>query len=194
MLRSQSFFQDDSGSHAVLMGASYLGVAGDRDYAEGRENDDRARGKIQHIASVDFKYKWNTGTRTYRGLTLAGEYFFIDYDRNDDHVIYDPQEGGDPDLHPGSDQGFYAYIHWDFDRFFGGGYRFDWADVLFSALEDERHMGHSVYVEWRGTEFSRIRLQYRMTDALAGESGMDPEHALLLQGTFFVGWHPPHRF
>ncbi len=195
MLRAQSFVESGCGEHSALAGASYLGVLGDRDYAEGRESDRRARGKVQDIIAFDVKYRWGLlGQRTGRGLTLAGEYIYVDYDRNPDHEIYDPALGGDPGLDPGSDQGFYAYAHWDFDRFFGVGYRFDHSDVLFSKLEDEeRKIGHSVYLEWWGTEFSRIRLQYQMAETRAGGE-REIDHLVLLQGAYFIGWHPPHRF
>ncbi len=196
-LRAQTYAESGCGGHAVLAGVSYLAVVGDRDFAAGRETDPRARGKVRNIYAADLKYRWGViGRRTGRGLTIGGEFFHVDYERNPDHELYNPDLGGDPDAtHPGSDQGFYAYAHWDFDRFWGLGYRFDHSDILFSRLTgDTREIGHSIYGQWWGTEFSRVRLQYQLRDTRAAGAESDLEHIVLLQGTYFIGWHPPHRF
>ncbi len=196
VLRAQTFIQSGSGQHSVLAGASYVGMLGERDYAAGRESDPRARGRIQDVLGFDIKYRWDIfGARSGRGLTLGGEYLFVDYDRNPEHEIYDPDTGGDPTLDPGSDRGFFAYAHWDFDRFWGLGYRYDHSDVLFSSLEEDAwSMGHTIYAQWWGTEFSRLRLQYQLRDTRWGDGERGLEHLATLQGTFFIGWHPPHRF
>lgn len=193
MGRMQTYFQCPESVHAILAGASYLTGAGDTDHMEGRldENqrtdDRRALGKIQHLAGIDFKYQYSPVGRTYRGLTLAGELLYVDYDPYRNHVAYDQ----DPELDPGTDVGLYLYAHWNRDRFWGAGYRFDYTDPLFNAVTGAGKLtAHSVYGEWRGTEFSRIRLQYQYLS----ESGGDDAHRLMLQGTYFVGWHPPHRF
>ncbi len=185
--RIQSFYQSPSGSHSLLTGASYLNSVSDKDPMEGRSmSDPRARGKVNYMAGIDIKYKWTPEGRTYRGLTLGGEYLYIDYDPYKEHDVYVPG------LNVGHDKGFFAYAAWDFDRFWGIGYRYDNTDVLFSRLEDNAGIeAHSVYGEWRATEFSRLRLQYQyVDDELAGEK----DNLVMVQGTFFIGWHPPHLF
>ena len=188
--RLSSFWQNWEGTHAIMAGASYVSSIGDRDPMEGRldgsgeTSENRARGKISQAFGVDFKYRFTPRGTTYRGLTLGAEYVHFEYDP------YEPHVDVDASTDVGSDSGFYAYAQWDFNRFWGIGYRFDHTDVLFSSLEDDAMItAHSIYAEWRGSEFSRIRMQYQLLD----EDG-DQEHLVMLQGTFFVGWHPPHRF
>lgn len=192
IVRAESFAQWDDGAHAVLGGISYLNSFGDKDLMEGRNPaDPRARGKIDQAFGVDLKYRWNEGSVTGRGVTLGGEYLFFDYERYDAHAINDPSsEVFVPGADPGSDNGFYLYGQWDFDRFWGVGYRYDRSDILFSSLEsDSKITGHSIYGQWHPTEFSRLRLQYQYR-----ERGNEDEHIVFLQGTFTLGWHPPHRF
>lgn len=187
--RLQTYWE--SGGHGLLAGSSYLTGFGNNDTMEGRLDSDgmtsdrRARGKIKQGFGFDLKYKYRPDGRTYRGLTIGGEYLQFNYKPYANHIDIDDET----DI--GSDSGLYAYIHWDFDRFWGIGYRYDDTDVLFSNLEDDgRIKAHSLYGEWRATEFSRIRLQYQNLNDSRGES----EHIVFLQGTFIIGWHPPHRF
>lgn len=188
--RFQTYWE--SGGHALLAGSSYLRGFGDNDRMESRldingETDDmRARGKIRHAFGFDLKYKYKPDGRTYRGLIIGCEFLQFMYKPYIYHIDIEP------DTDVGSDSGLYAYIHWDFDRFWGIGYRYDDTDVLFSKLEDDGKIrGHSVYGEWRATEFSRIRLQYQNLNDSRADGG---EHSIFLQGTFIIGWHPPHRF
>ncbi len=190
--RIQSYMQSGDGTHSLLMGASYLSSIGSKDPMSGRldgdgkTSDRRARGKINYAAGFDLKYKWTPVGQTYRGLTLGGEYLFFDYDAYENHVDYEPG------LDAGDDQGFYAYLEWDFNRFWGIGYRYDNTDILFSSiLDDARINAHSIYGQWRPTEFSRLRFQYQY---LNDDREADAEHHLMVQSTFFIGWHPPHRF
>lgn len=192
ILRAESFFDWEDGRQALLAGVSHLNSFGDKDLMEGRSlTDPRARGKIDHAFGVDLKYKWRPDGVTARGLTLGGEYLFFDYNRYDPHAINDPaSDDFIADADPGSDAGFYLYSQWDFDRFWAVGYRFDRSDVLFSNLEEDSTLtGHSVYAQWLPTEFSRVRVQYQYR-----ERGDEDEHFAFIQGTFFIGWHPPHRF
>lgn len=190
--RIQTYYQTPNGRHSVLAGASYLTSAGNKDPIESRLNEDgqttdrRARGKMDYTFGLDLKYKFLTGTTTYQGLTLGAEFLKVSYDAYENHVDYVPG------LDAGSDEGFYAYLEWDFNRFHGVGYRYDLTDVLFSRLEDNAQIeAHSVYYQWRATEFSRFRLQYQYAQ---DDREDDAEHMVLLQGTYFIGWHPPHRF
>lgn len=190
--RVQSYVQSFDGRHSLLSGASYLTSVGNKDPfeerldSEGLTSDHRAQGKIDHVLGLDLKYRFLTGGTTYQGLTLGAEYLHFSYDAYENHADYVP------DLDAGSDSGFYVYADWDFNRFHGVGYRYDNTDVLFSSLQDDAQIeAHSVYYQWRGTEFSRIRVQYQhVRDDREDES----EHLVMLQGTYFVGWHPPHRF
>lgn len=190
--RVQTYVQNPDGRHSLLTGASYLTSDGNKDPMEGRLNedgltgDDRARGKMDYTFGLDLKYKFSPGTVTYRGLTLGAEFLQMSYDAYEKHVDY---VSG---LDAGRDKGVYSYLEWDFDRFHGIGYRYDLTDVLFSSLEDDAQIeAHSIYYQWRATEFSRVRLQYQYAqDDRADES----EHVVMLQGTYFIGWHPPHRF
>lgn len=190
--RVQTFYQTPNGRHSILAGASYLTSAGSRDPMEDRLNADgltsdrRARGKMDYTFGLDFKYRFLTGTETYRGLTLGAEFLKVSYDAYENHVDYVPG------LDAGSDEGFYIYADWDFNRFHGIGYRYDLTDVLFSKLEDgARIEAHSVYYQWRPTDFSRFRIQYQYAD---DDREDDAEHFVFMQGTYFIGWHPPHRF
>jgi hypothetical protein len=190
--RIQSFYESPTGDHSVLMGASYLSSVGDKDLMEGRlddagqTSDRRTQGKINYATGLDVKYKWSSEGLTYRGFTLGAEYIHVDYDAYENHVGYLP------DLDIGNDKGFYVYGQWDFNRFWALGYRYDNSDILFSSLADDATIkAHSVYGQWRPTEFSRLRLQYQYLDDARED---DPEHLVMLQATFFIGWHPPHRF
>ena len=190
--RVQSYVQSSDGRHSVLGGASYLTSVGDKDPFEGRldseglTDDRRVRGKIDYVFGLDLKYRFLTGGTTYQGLTLGAEYLHISYDAYENHADYVPG------LDAGSDAGFYVYADWDFSRFHGVGYRYDHTDVLFSSLLDDAKIeAHSVYYQWRGTEFSRIRVQYQY---LEDDREDESEHLVMLQGTYFIGWHPPHRF
>ncbi len=195
--RVSSYIISMDGRHEVLLGGSYLTTRGERSRVRSGElHRIRTLGIIDQIFGADIKYRFSPGGQTYRGLTIGGEYLRKEYDRLDEHLIYDEDTttdagGARPDFDPGTDQGIYVYTHWNFNRFWGVGYRYDLTDVLFGSLHDnEKLTAHSVYGEWRPTEFSRIRAQYQYVT----EPGDDPEHVMLLQGTFFLGWHPPHRF
>jgi hypothetical protein len=190
--RVQTFIESDDGRHAVLAGVSFLTSAGNEDPFEGRLNangqttDNRVRGKMDYTFGLDFRYKFSPGRTTYQGLTVGAEFLRVTYDPYENHVDFVPG------MSIGADEGFYIFAEWDFDRFRGVGYRFDHTDVLFSSLEDDAQiMAHSIYYQWRPTDFSRLRLQYQF---LQDDREDDDEHLVMLQGTFFVGWHPPHRF
>lgn len=190
--RVQSYVQSFDGRHSLLAGASYLTSVGNKDPFEGRLDDEgftsdrRVRGKMDYTFGLDLKYKFLTGGTTYQGLTLGAEYLHVSYDAYENHVDYVPG------LDVGSDAGFYAYADWDFNRFHGVGYRYDHTDVLFSSLQDDAQIeAHSVYYQWRATEFSRFRMQYQY---LEDDREDESEHLVMLQGTYFLGWHPPHRF
>lgn len=196
--RIQSFYQSPMGRHSVLAGLSRTSSIGDRDRMASRLSDDgagnmittdrRAVGKIENLTGFDVKYHWSPGGQTYRGLHVGGEYLHARYQPYLNHQLYLT----DPDFQPGEDKGFYAYAQWNPDRFWGYGYRYDRSDVLFHrANNDASITAHSIYGEWRPTEFSRIRLQYQQVN----DSRLDDlDHRVMLQGVFFIGWHPPHRF
>jgi len=190
--RIQTYTESNDGRHALLGGISYLTSAGEEDPFEGRLNADgqttdrRVRGKMDYTFGLDFRYKYMPGRTTYQGLTVGAEYLSVSYDPYENHVDF---VSG---MNIGNDEGFYVYADWDFDRFRGVGYRYDNTDVLFSSLQDDAQIeAHSVYYQWRPTEFSRLRVQYQYA---TDDRGDDSEHLVMLQGTFFVGWHPPHRF
>lgn len=190
--RAHSYFQSPGGNHELLIGGSFLTGFGGRDRMEdrlddaGETDDDRALGKTKFLAGFDFKYRYTPGGQTYRGLTIAGEYLYADYDPYENHTDFDPNDN------LGSDHGLYAYVQWDFNRFRGAGYRFDYTDVLFSYQIDSKKLtAHSVYGIWRATEFSMLKVQYQYVDDPREDKA---EHRGLIQGVFFLGWHPPHRF
>lgn len=190
--RIQTFFESPNGRHSLLAGASYLTSIGNKDPMEDRLNangqttDHRARGKMDYTLGFDLKYKFNPGSTTYRGLTLGAEFLRVSYSAYENHNDYVPG------LSLGSDSGFYSYLEWDFNRFHGIGYRYDLSDVLFSSAQDNAQIeAHSIYYQWRPTEFSRIRVQYQYAE---DDREDESEHLVMLQGTYFIGWHPPHRF
>ncbi|MCC5848169.1 MAG: hypothetical protein JJU29_08750 [Verrucomicrobia bacterium] len=192
LARAQSFYQSPLGEHALMAGASFLTSAGSRDPmedrldADGFTSDDRARGKLDYLFGLDLKYKYSPGITTYQGLVLGAEYLYASYDAYKNHADFTPG------LQVDADSGFYVYAEWNFDRFRGVGYRYDRTDVLFSSLEGGAGMeGHTLYKQWRPTEFSRLRLQYQFAD---NDLEDETEHTVMLQATFFIGWHPPHRF
>ncbi len=196
VLRLQSYWESQDGNHGFLAGVSGLSGIGRTD---GRrpETDYRTVGQTRHVIGADLRYRWSpTGEK--RGL-ISGTEFLRQaakiHRRADADDLRDYQE----DFSDGDrirDLGFYAYSQYDFNPFYSAGYRFDYTDLLLSDGDADLY-GHSLYGEYRPSEFSRLRLQYQFRDGdnfIRSDRMASNEHRVLLQATFFLGWHPPHVF
>ena len=161
------------------MGGSYLS-----------DENDASGATRTSVAGLDAKYRWRPDA-TGRGITFAGEY--LHHRRQESPTTLFLANGGN-DL---SNGGGYVYGQYDFDKRWGLGYRYDNTNTAFSAASEIA--AHSVYGEYRPTEFSRLRAQYRHDDRNfdATANGLrtdDDADVFLLQFTHFIGWHPAHKF
>ncbi len=179
LLRAESFWQSQDRNHNILAGVSYISGIGERD-----QGFDTA--SIQYIGGADLRYRY-TPAGDMRGLTLSGEYLLRESEFSKEYSGGD-YEAGDKM----TDAGFYTYAQWDFDNYWGVGYRYDNTDVAQSD-GDKDLTGNTLYGEWRPTEFSRLRLQYQDIDIL-DHGEVENDDRIMMQGTFFLGWHPPHEF
>lgn len=198
--RIQSYWESETGDHAVLAGTSALSHLDNRDNRN--TPDHRTFAQTRYVLGADVRYRWQP-TRERRGLIVGSEVMrqvaqvnldgreaAVDPDDDDAIALRPYQEDAAEDGSRVRDWGVYAYAHYDFNPFYGAGYRFDYTDLLLSDGGSQL-VGHSVYGEWRPSEFSRLRLQYQLRD---DDRLDDREHRLLLQATLFLGWHPPHTF
>ena len=197
MLRVESFWQSGDMLHAVLVGASHLGGIGDRDHRRGGPEDIDARtfAQTQRVLGLDARYRWEDPDRTQAGWTVAAEFL-----RQTADVTRDPALAGEDELFDFqtgfgltdrlTDQAVYGYVQRDRGPYWGYGYRFDHTDVLLSDGE-AGIQAHSLYVQWRPTEFSRLTFQYQHR---SDDRFPDTDHRFTLQGTFWMGYHPPHVF
>lgn len=176
--RVSSFIGWGSDRHGLRIGGSWLSDANDASGAT-RTN----------LFGVDAKYRW-TPDGTGRGVIIGGEY--LRQKRQESPTTLFRANGGN-DL---SNGGGYVYGQYNVNKRWGLGYRFDNTNTVFSPTNEIT--SHSVYGEFRPSEFSRIRAQYRH-DARnfdANGNGLldDDADVFMLQFTHLIGWHPAHKF
>jgi hypothetical protein len=176
--RISSFTGWGNDRHGLRLGGSWLGD----------ENDGTGATRT-NVYGVDAKYRW-TPDGTGRGVVIAGEY--LQQKRRESPTTLFLANGGN-NL---SNHGGYVYGQYNFDKRWSLGYRYDNTNTTFSSAREIT--SNSVYGEFRPSEFSRIRAQYRH-DARnfdANGNGMTDDDAdvYMLQFTHLIGWHPAHKF
>lgn len=176
---------DMGDSHSWQLGVSYLDL--DVDDRSAGEGATESFSGDSTLAGVDFVWKWAPGGNTLvRNFKLQGEYFHRDEDGSFAGADYD----GDQD-------GWYVQGVWQFMPRWRVGYRHDEVDSdngnLFAgtALEDPGHTPKrdSFMIDWSGSEFSRIRLQYVYDQVLSNS-----DNQLVLQYIMSLGAHGSHEF
>lgn len=187
LARGATFYEWGQGRNAIRAGVSYL-----QD-----KNDNQGVG-TSSVWGADVKYRW-TPDASGRGVTIAGEYLQHEREERHNSALF---------LNGGQDfktDGLYAYGQYDFNRNWGVGYRYDRSDDIFESTGNgvfrvgNRITSNSGYLEWRPSEFSRLRLQYRHDSRNydgnnAGVRGDDDNNVIMLQATHMIGWHPAHKF
>lgn len=140
---------------------------------------------------VKYKYVWPD----HRMLLLQLEQIWLEEEARfldaGDEVLFDK----DISTHGGYLLAEYQFIP---KRWSLGG-RFDWFghrrdfDPYYTSASGDLSYGGAVFLTYSPSEFQRWRLQYRCLDLDYGyEKAM--AHEVMLQGTFTLGFHPPHRF
>ncbi len=192
LARAATFLSWDEDRHQLKLGTSYLA-----------DKNDASGSSRSSVWGLDAKYRHRLGNSG-RGFTLAGEYLV--HDREEPQTSLFPANGG-RDLHM---SGYYAYGQFEFDRRWSLGYRFDHSNTAYlnvpsaNLLDPNRKntiTAHSIYGEFRPSEFSRLRLQYTAERPIAGYDlngnnvlGDDRDDRVMIQFTHLIGWHPAHRF
>jgi hypothetical protein len=189
--RLESFWESSDANHALRFGGSVLS-----------DENDRSGATRSTVTGLDAKYRW-TPDGSGRGVTLAGEY--LRHDRQEGPTTAFLANAGQYD----NASGFYAYGQYDFNRRWSVGYRYDRANSGFphlpANLEDPNRKNeisaNSIYAEFRPSEFSRLRAQYRRDNPNNGNdlngNGLlndEPDDTFMLQFTHLIGWHPAHKF
>lgn len=135
-----------------------------------------------------FRYVWPD----MRKFTLQGEQMWW---HEDQHFV---DASGNVYNTPITPQGGYVYAEYEFlPKRWAFGTRGDWSGQrLFNPAEskynDMSYEG-SAYLTWTPSEFQRWRLQYRYSDF---DTSGTRQHSneLMVQATFIIGFHPPHKF
>lgn len=177
--RISSFFDWDESRHALRVGGSLLDDA----------NDASGATRTQ-VIGVDAKYRW-TPDATGRGVVIAGEY--LAHHRRENPTTLFWANGGNNLRNNGA----YVYGQYDFNNRWSLGYRYDVTNTRFSDFNEIQ--ANSIYGEWRPSEFSRLRAQYRHDDRNFDATGNgvltdDDADVFMLQFTHLIGWHPAHKF
>ena len=195
--RIASFLGWGEGRHGLRVGGSYVE---DKNEPTGRSRSS--------VAGADVKYRW-VPDASGRQFVLAGEY--LRHDREETPTHPDQQTSGQN----GHTTGFYAYGHYDHNSRWGLGYRFDRSNTAFgrpfggqtmaggagvagSTLKAEFE-AHSIYAEYRPSEFTKLRAQYRndaQNFARTDRAGLRDrsDDVFTLQVIHQIGWHPAHKF
>jgi len=172
-------------SHSWQLGISYLDM-NIKERPGGEDVTDSFTGS-SNITGVDFVYKWAPeGNPTVRNFKLQGEYFYREEDGDYGGADYD-----------GDQNGWYLQGVWQFMPRWRIGYRYDQVDAdngdLFSGtpLADPDHKPHrnTFMVDWAGSEFSRLRLQYSYDKV-----NDDGENQVVLEYLMSLGAHGAHDF
>ncbi|MGE0432901.1 MAG: hypothetical protein AB7K09_18800 [Planctomycetota bacterium] len=139
------------------------------------------------MAGVDLVIKWNplnqrkgTPFLTFQTEVMARRY------------LCDSSQAGDL-----RDWGFYAQVFVAVSEHVAFGVRYDYAngqaDGATDAFRDTRQRG-SLVVQWRFSEFARIRLQYNLDDAPHLSPDPRTVHAVWFGFEMLIGKHPAHSF
>lgn len=177
---------DVGNSHSWQAGVSYISLdVEDRPAGEDPAATFTGDGEV---SGIDFVWKWAPdGNASVRNLKLQGEYF---------HQDEDGEFGGTP--YDGDQDGWYLQGVWQFMPRWRIGYRHDevstdngGVELIGTALEDPDHTPKrdSFIIDWSGSEFSRIRLQYTYDQVLG-----DGENQLIFQYLMSLGAHGAHEF
>lgn len=168
--RVTTFTEWGGGRHALRISGSLLD-----------DRNDTTSGLHSRIWSLEGKYRYAFAERG-RQVLLGAEY--LRHEREESARTFTKVNGG-RDL---TTEGAYAWGQYDHNTRWGVGYRYDRTHPLLSARN--RYDAHSPYLEYRPSEFSKLRLQWRREDPVYGEK----ETRIMLQGVWSIGWHPAHKF
>ena len=143
------------------------------------------------LYGMEAVWKWKPRSR--QGLTLQGEYLYLDQHGD----LTDTATSVVESLRRGQD-GVYIQGIYRFDRW-GVGARYEVLELLadrFKQSGDEQNLGDRPWrataaIEFNPSEFSRIRLQYNHDES--GRDGQDNDEAIL-QFMFGIGAHSAHAF
>jgi hypothetical protein len=155
---------------------------------------------------VDFVYKWAPdGNPAINNFIFQAEYFVRD---ENGEVVFDPNGddiGPVTSTYDGRQKGFYLQGVYQFMPRWRMGLRYDrlearndvpgapamdtTLDNLADTSTDPRRW--STMLDWSGSEFSRIRLQYNRDES---RPGGEKDDQWLLQYIYSIGAHPAHQF
>jgi hypothetical protein len=157
-----------------------------------------------NTTGIDFVYKWAPGGNpAINNFVFQAEY----YVRNEDGEI-EFDDGVNPPLasdYDGRQKGFYLQGVYQFMPRWRAGLRYDrlkanndvpGAPGMDTALDNLADDGTdpkrwSAMLDWSGSEFSRIRLQYNRDES---RPGGEKDDQWLLQYIYSLGAHPAHQF
>lgn len=147
------------------------------------------------LTIADFVWKWAPGGNPQRThLKLQAEYFWRDEDGT-----FDPGSSGSPLDYRGSQSGWYAQAVYQFMPRWRAGLRYDRlkSDAVDPALAGTAldNAGHdptrvSAMIDWSGSEFSRLRLQYNRDESRAEVT----DNQWYLQYIMSLGAHGAHAY
>ncbi|RLJ69838.1 hypothetical protein BCF55_0095 [Hydrogenivirga caldilitoris] len=180
----------DLGSLSLLTGLSYaLGNV------RSIEEEEAFKGKVG-IYGVDLTAKYFVDSYTY--IALQSEYIH----RNTEGTLYRYDEFGDlTALYAEKRQGgFYVQAVWQFSRRWRAGFQYNLITRNEVREADQREdlpdnlPAYYGVLEFRPTEFSRVRFQLGQNRALYEEGERKTINELILQLTFAIGAHGAHPF
>jgi len=146
-----------------IEGDEWGGLQIDLSGGTGPSADDRRN----TVAGLGLKYKWAPlSGHPFPVVTLATE------------AIYGH--------HVADRWGYYVYAQYDWTRRWAAGLRWDWTE---SPTESGHEWALSPYLQFKPSEFLRLRVQYKHSDGTIGRAANE----LFLQGSFILGAHPTER-
>jgi hypothetical protein len=174
LLRYASFFDLGPDDYFEI---GLNGMTGPQDEAGYLDND---------LASIDFNYIWEPVQRArYRGIELRGEYIYTRSEQDEDDEI--------------ESTSFYTYLSWRLGRRWIIGFRYDNAELPWSAsellheqefTEGLREKAFTPYLTFWQSEFVRLRLQYQHASRdFTAPHGPDDDDRVWVQVTFAAGPH-----
>ncbi len=187
-----------------------LGISRINADANGREIEDEESGALtaftgdSNTTGIDFVYKWApSGNPAINNFIFQAEYF----DRDEDGVVdFDDGMGLTANSsYRGSQKGYYLQGVYQFMPQWRAGLRYDklkarndvpGAPGMDTTLDNLADTGTdperwSAMLDWSGSEFSRIRLQYNRDES---RPGGETDDQWLLQYIYSLGAHPAHQF
>jgi len=139
--------------------------------ASGKNPSSRLRTNIQ---GLDFTYRWKPlETALYKTFTWQNELFWAQKDAEDT---------------TNKSFGWYSMGHWQFDREWALGVRYDRSEI--PNHPNNRDTGYSLFFNFLPTEFSRYTLQYKHVDKNYAED----DDLFLFQINFNIGTHGAHSY